>query len=55
MSGVLLDTNVISELRKACPDPSVVAQPEAMLFVSMVTFAEVRVGIDARGNPNGGL
>lgn len=50
MKGFLLDTNVLSELRKPRPDPSVAgvvsAQPEEFLFVSDVTFAEIRFGIE---------
>ncbi len=50
MNGFLLDTNVLSELRKPRPDPSVAAfvsaQPEESLFVSDVTFAEIRFGIE---------
>lgn len=51
MKGFLLDTNVLSELRRPRPDPRVVdfvsAQPEALLYVSAVTLAEIRFGIDA--------
>lgn len=50
MNGFLLDTNVLSELRKPHPAPSVAAfvsaQPEEVLFVSDVTFAEIRFGIE---------
>jgi toxin FitB len=46
----LLDTNVISELRRPKPEPEVVAfvtaQPLSTLFVSIVTFAEFRFGIE---------
>jgi hypothetical protein len=46
----LLDTNVLSELRRARPEPKVVAfiaaQPLESLFVSVVTFAEIRFGIE---------
>lgn len=49
MRGFLLDTNVISELRRPRPDPNVVdfiaAQTEDTLFISDVTFAEIRFGI----------
>jgi predicted nucleic acid-binding protein len=48
--GWLLDTNVISELRRPCPEPRVVefvnAQPLDELYVSVVTFAEFRFGIE---------
>jgi len=50
MSGWLLDTNVLSELRRQRPAPSVVnfiaAQPLLALHVSTVTFAEIRYGIE---------
>lgn len=50
MTGWLLDTNVLSELRRPRPEPRVVrfvsAQPLAQLFVSSVTFAEIRFGIE---------
>lgn len=50
MSGWLLDTNMLSELRKPRPDPRVVAfiagQPLESLYVSEVTLAEIRFGIE---------
>ena len=50
MSGWLLDTNVLSELRRPRPDSKVItfiaAQPIELLFVSSVTFAEIRFGIE---------
>lgn len=50
MSGWLLDTNVISELRRPRPDARVVAfvvdQPLESLFVSAVSLAEIRFGIE---------
>ena len=50
MKGFLLDTNVLSELRRPRPEPKVVAfvsaQPLESLFVSSVTFAEIRFGIE---------
>jgi len=50
MSGWLLDTNVISELRRPRAKARVVAfvaaQPLDRLFVSTVTFAEIRYGIE---------
>ena len=55
MTGWLLDTHVISELRR--PHPSarvrafVVGQPLEDLFVSTVTFAEIRYGIEGVGDP----
>ena len=55
MSGWLLDTNVLSELRRPKPNPKVVAfvasQPLDLLFVSIVTFAEIRFGIEAITDP----
>lgn len=50
MTGWLLDTNVLSELRRPRPEPKVVAfvaaQPLDSLFVSVVTLAEIRFGIE---------
>lgn len=50
MSGWLLDTNVLSELRRPRPNGNVVqfvsGQPLDTLFVSVVTFAEIRYGIE---------
>ncbi|MFT3777671.1 MAG: type II toxin-antitoxin system VapC family toxin [Ottowia sp.] len=50
MKGWLLDTNVLSELRRPRPARRVVAfvgaQPLEGLFVSAVTFAEIRFGIE---------
>lgn len=50
MTGWLLDTNVLSELRRPTPDTRVVAfvaaQPLDGLFVSAVTLAEIRFGIE---------
>ena len=55
MSGWLLDTNVISELRRPRPNARVRAfvagQALEELFVSTVTFAEIRYGIEAVGDP----
>jgi predicted nucleic acid-binding protein len=55
VTGWLLDTNVISELRRPRPSARVRAfvagQPLESLFVSAVTFAEVRYGIEAVGDP----
>jgi predicted nucleic acid-binding protein len=46
----LLDTNVLSELRRPKPDRKVVlfvaAQPLDCLYVSAVTLAEIRFGIE---------
>ena len=50
MSGWLLDTNVLCELRRPKPAPKVVAfvaaQPLEQLYVSTVTLAEIRFGIE---------
>ena len=50
MTGWLLDTNVLSELRRPKPNQKVVAfvasKPLDLLFVSAVTFAEIRFGIE---------
>ncbi len=55
MRGWLIDTNVLSELRRQQPDPKVMrfiaAQPLARLFVSAVTFAEIRFGIELVADP----
>ena len=55
MSGWLLDTHVILELRRPRPSARVRAfvagQPLEELFVSSVTFAEIRYGIEAVGDP----
>lgn len=50
MTDWLLDTNVLSELRRPKPEPRVTtfiaAQPLENLHVSDVTFAEIRFGIE---------
>ena len=50
MTGWLLDTNVLSELRRPRPERKVVAfvaaQPLESLYVSSVTLAEIRFGIE---------
>ena len=50
MTGWLLDTNIISELRRPRPERRVVAfvsdQALELLYVSSVTFAELRFGIE---------
>jgi predicted nucleic acid-binding protein len=55
VNGWLLDTNVISELRRPRPKARVVAfvaaQPLEQLFVSTVTFAEIRYGIEMVSDP----
>ena len=56
MTGWLLDTNVLSELRRPRPEPKVVAfvaaQPLDLLFVSAVTLAELRFGIELVADAN---
>lgn len=51
MNGWLLDTNVLSELRRPKPEMRVVSfvasKPLELLYVSVVTFAEIRFGIEA--------
>ncbi|MBB3609193.1 type II toxin-antitoxin system VapC family toxin [Rhizobium sp. BK602] len=46
---IVLDTNVISELWKAAPDPSVLAWIDAQmvetLYLSTITIAELRFGL----------
>jgi toxin FitB len=51
VAGFLLDTNVVSELRKRQrADPGVTAwilgQPDEELFLSVATFGEIRKGIE---------
>jgi hypothetical protein len=50
VNGWLLDTNVLSELRRPKPETKVLAfvaaQPLDLLYVSSVTFAEIRFGIE---------
>jgi toxin FitB len=50
VTGWLLDTNVLSELRRPRPERKVLAfittQPLEHLYVSAVTFAEIRFGIE---------
>ena len=54
---ILLDTNVVSELARSQPDPTVLAylrrQPQATLFTSSVCEAEIRYGLraNAGGTP----
>jgi len=51
----LLDTNVLSELRRPRPEPKVIAffesQPLERLYVSTVTLAEIRFGIERLPDP----
>jgi predicted nucleic acid-binding protein len=55
LRGWLIDTNVVSELRRARPAQKVRAfvagQPGDVLFTSDVTFAEVRFGVEQMADP----
>ena len=55
MTDWLLDTNVLSELRRPKPEPKVLAFVAAQsldrLYVSAVTLAEIRFGIEVVPNP----
>jgi predicted nucleic acid-binding protein len=55
VTGWLLDTNVLSELRRPKPEPKVVAfvaaQPLDLLYVSAVSLAEIRFGIELIADP----
>ncbi|MDQ2078831.1 type II toxin-antitoxin system VapC family toxin [Xanthobacteraceae bacterium Astr-EGSB] len=55
MSGWLIDTSVLSELRRPRPNRKVIAfvveQPLDLLHVSIVTFAEIRFGIERVDDP----
>jgi predicted nucleic acid-binding protein len=54
VTGWLLDTNVLSELRRPKPEPKVIAfvaaKPLDSLFISSVTLAEIRFGIELVGD-----
>lgn len=54
MTGWLLDANILSELRRPKPERKVLAfvtaQPLELLYVSAVTFAEIRFGIELVAN-----
>ena len=55
MTGWLLDTNILSELRRQKPEPKVLAfvaaQPLDLLYVSSATIAEIRFGIELVTDP----
>jgi predicted nucleic acid-binding protein len=55
LTGWLLDTNILSELRRPKPERKVVAfvaaQPLELLHISVVSFAEIRFGIERVGDP----
>jgi predicted nucleic acid-binding protein len=50
VTGWLLDTNILSELRRPKPERKVLtfvaAQPLDLLYISSVTFAEIRLDIE---------
>lgn len=50
----LIDTNVLSELRRKSPDPGVVGwfaqRPPATLYLSVLTLGEIRKGIEGIGD-----
>jgi toxin FitB len=56
VSGFLLDTNVVSELVKPRPEPTVVhwiqATEESLLFLSVLTIGEIRKGIGSLPSSN---
>jgi len=56
VSGFLLDTNVILELVKPKPEPAVTtwieATDETLLYLSVLTLAEIQKGIGALPNPS---
>jgi len=56
VTGWLLDTNILSELRRPRPQAKVVgfvsSQPLDRLYVSSVTLAEIRFGIELVGGAN---
>ena len=55
MTGWLLDTNILSELRRRKPERKVIAfisaQPLELLYVSSATIAEIRFGIELVAEP----
>jgi toxin FitB len=56
VTGWLLDTHILSELRRLRPEPKVMAfiaaQPLELMFVSAVTLAEIRFGIELVADAN---
>ena len=54
MTGWLLDTNILSELRRPKPERKVLAfiavQPLDLLYISSATLAEIRFGIERLGD-----
>jgi toxin FitB len=55
VTGWLLDTNILSELRRPKPEPKVLAfvagQSLDLLYISIVTLAEIRFGIELVPDP----
>lgn len=51
----LVDTNVLSELRRKTPDPGVVGwfsqRPATTLYLSVLTLGEIRKGIEGVSDP----
>jgi predicted nucleic acid-binding protein len=51
----LIDTNVLSELRRKAPDARVVrwfsGRPSGTLYVSVLTLGEIRKGVEALPDP----
>jgi predicted nucleic acid-binding protein len=56
VTGWLLDANILSELRRPKPEPKVLAfvaaLPLDLLYVSAVTLAEIRFGIELVSDAN---
>ncbi len=54
MTGWLLDTNILSELRRPKPERKVLAfiavQPLDLLYISSASLAEIRFGIERLGD-----
>ena len=52
----LIDTNVLSELRRKLPEPRVVAwmreRPRPSLYLSVLTLGEIRKGLECVDDPN---
>lgn len=53
--GYLLDTNVLSELRRKTPNPQVrqwfADRPASTLYLSVLTLGEIRKGIEGLSDP----
>ena len=53
--GNLIDTNVISELRRRKPEPRLVhwfeQRPSGKLYLSVLTLGEIRKGVEALADP----